>query len=257
MSRMGGFLYQSVMQTLRTRITNGEYRPGTRIPSKDELATEFGVSTITIRRAIRDLSLAGLVIGRQGLGVFVSHKRRIVRSLNADGIAPIEEEMRASGVEPGLRDMGITLTSASEEPFLANLERAGTQIYRLDRLLLADAEVVGFDTIWMPLWVADQLKNSLRGEFIMSQLEEHGLTVKKIDYQVEAASATESQAPLLNIITGAPLLVVRFFPVGESGLPFLVGRTITRAEKFTYEFSAPVRHRSNGSSRRSAGSRRR
>ena len=59
------FLYQSVTDELRSRITACTYPRGVRIPSVDELATEFGVSSITIRRAIRDLSLERFQTGRR------------------------------------------------------------------------------------------------------------------------------------------------------------------------------------------------
>ena len=74
------FPYQTVTDELRSRIVDRNYPPGLRLPSVEELASEFGVSTITIRRAIRDLSLEGLVTGRQGLGNFIVDKQRIVRA---------------------------------------------------------------------------------------------------------------------------------------------------------------------------------
>src|ERR1700722_7052976 len=101
----GRFLYKSVSSALRERIDTGLYEPGARIPSVSELAAEFGVSTITIRRAIGDLSLEGRLTGRQGLGVFVAKHQRMMRLLRADGIAPIEEDMRRAGFEPSVRDL--------------------------------------------------------------------------------------------------------------------------------------------------------
>ena len=85
--RNAQFLYRVVSQTLRERIANGPYQHGSRIPGVDELAKEFGVSTITVRRAIRDLTLEGMVIGRRGLGLFVASRPRIVRMLTA-GLDP-------------------------------------------------------------------------------------------------------------------------------------------------------------------------
>jgi Bacterial regulatory proteins, gntR family len=47
------FLYRSVSQVLRERIAAGIYEPGARVPGVADLAREFGVSTITVRRAVR------------------------------------------------------------------------------------------------------------------------------------------------------------------------------------------------------------
>jgi GntR family transcriptional regulator len=233
----GGFLYRAVTEALRTRIAEGQYMPGDRIPSVEALAQEFNVSTITVRRAVRELALGGELIGRQGRGVFVTPRRRIVRSVRVDTISPIEEEMRANGIEPGLRELGMALVSVGDEPFLARLQGVGTHVQRLERVLLADDEPVGLDTLWLPRWLATRLHGKLQGRFILSQLADHNVVSQTCTYQAEATIATDTQAALLGVAPGSPLLVVRYFPIGPSAKPLLAGRTLTRADRFTYEFS--------------------
>lgn len=235
-SESNRFLYRTVSQTLRERVAGGVYEPGSRIPSVDELALEFGVSSITIRRAIRDLSLEGLLLGRQGLGVFVATKRRIVRSLTADHIAPIEEDVKRAGLDPGIRELDMTLVAADGEPALRALASTGRAFYRLERVLLADGEPVGLDTVWLPRRLGDRLKADLREHFIMPLLDAHGVAIDHVDYRFEAATATETQAGLLDVVTGFPLLVIRFTPIGVDGVPVMAGRTTTRADRFAYEF---------------------
>lgn len=237
------FLYRTVSQALRGRIASGAYEAGTRIPSVDDLATEFGVSSITIRRAVRDLSLEGLLLGRQGLGVFVATKRRIVRSLTADRIAPIEEDIRRAGHEPGIRELDMTLAEPDSEPVLRTFQPSTKGFYRLERVLLADGEPVGLDTVWLPRKLGDALKSELMGHFIVPLLVEHGIALDHIDYRFEAATANEAQASHLDVVTGFPLLVIRFTPIGADGQPVMAGRTTTRADRFTYEFCGhPVGH---------------
>jgi GntR family transcriptional regulator len=233
----GGFLYRAVMDALRARIAEGLYLPGDRIPGAEALADEFNVSTITIRRAIRELSLDGMLIGHQGRGVFVTSRRRIVRSVRVDQVSPIEQEMRANGIEPGLRELGMTLVPVGDEPFLAGLQGADGHVHRLERVLLADGEAVGLDTLWLPRWLAARLRGKLHGRFILSQLADLNILAHSFTYQAEAIIATDTQAALLSVAFGSPLLVVRYFPIGTSGRPLMAGRTITRADRFTYEFS--------------------
>jgi DNA-binding GntR family transcriptional regulator len=242
------FLYGSVSKALRDRLATGTYEPGERLPTVEQLAVEFGVSTITVRRAVRDLSLEGLLIGRQGLGLFVANKMRIVRRLTADHIAPIEEDMRRAGVEPGLEDIDMTLVPAHGEPFLRPHARVGSTLYRLSRILLADEEPVGLDTLWLPRALGDALKPELPGHFVMPLLAAHGVAIDHIDYRFDAATATEAQAAPLNVVTGFPLLVIHFTPLGTTGTPLLWGRTTTRADRFTYEFCGhpEAHHRRSG-----------
>ena len=69
-------------------------------------------------------------------------------------------------------------------------------------------------------------------------LDAHGIRLDHIDYELEGTTATEAQASLLNVMTGFPLLVIRYTPIGLDGLPMLKGRTTSRADRFTYEFCA-------------------
>ena len=111
-----------------------------------------------------------MLIGHQGRGVFVTSRRRIVRSVRVDQVSPIEQELRANGMEPGLRELGMTLVPVTDEPFLAGLDRAEGHVHRLDRVLLADAESVGLDTLWLPRWLAARMRGKLHGRFVLSQL---------------------------------------------------------------------------------------
>ncbi|MDQ1248779.1 MAG: hypothetical protein QG597_3152 [Actinomycetota bacterium] len=63
--------YLQVADALRRSIRSGEFTSGTRIPSIDTLAAQFGVARNTVRSALRELTNEGLVISRQGSGVFV------------------------------------------------------------------------------------------------------------------------------------------------------------------------------------------
>jgi len=252
LSEASRFLYGSVSQALRDRLTSGAYQPGERLPTVEKLAADFGVSTITIRRAVRDLSLEGLLIGRQGLGIFAANKQRIVRRLTADHIAPIEEDMRKAGVKPGLQELEMTLIPSTSEPLLGSLARRGSAVYRLNRILLADEEPVGLDTLWLPRPLCDALKPELQDHFVMPLLQPHGIEIGHIDYRFGAATANEVQAAFLNVVTGFPLLVIHFTPIGTGGLPLLLGRTMTRADRFTYEFCGhPEAHLAKGGTAKS------
>jgi GntR family transcriptional regulator len=238
------FLYRVVSQTLRDRIANDVYQHGARIPGVEELAKEFGVSTITVRRAIRDLTLEGLVIGRRGLGLFVATKRRVVRTLTPDRVEPIDNEIRKAGLEPTIQELNIGLIDRTAEAALQHLDSLGTVVFRVDRVLLADGEPVGMDTLWLPRRLGDMIKAEFKGRFVMPMLEKFGQQVDHIDYRFEAATASGSQAALLKVTTGFPLLVIHFTPIGPNGLPILAGRTTTRADRFTYEFCGkPTAHR--------------
>lgn len=71
----GAPLYASVKRMILARIQSGEWAPGTRVPSENELVAEFGVSKMTANRALRELGSEGVLVRIQGSGSFVAERK--------------------------------------------------------------------------------------------------------------------------------------------------------------------------------------
>ena len=67
-------LYYQVMRELKERITSGALRPGDRLPSELDMTTQYGVSRVVIRRALRILEQEQLIVRKKGCGTFVREK---------------------------------------------------------------------------------------------------------------------------------------------------------------------------------------
>lgn len=65
-------LADRVTSRLLAEITRGRFRAGDRLPTEHRLAAHFGVSRTVIREAVGRLKADGLVVSRQGSGVFVA-----------------------------------------------------------------------------------------------------------------------------------------------------------------------------------------
>src|SRR5487761_993812 len=66
--------YQQVATALRAAILTRKLAPGDKLPSGNELAQRYGVARMTVQQAIRVLRDEGLVVSRQGSGVFVRER---------------------------------------------------------------------------------------------------------------------------------------------------------------------------------------
>lgn len=64
-------LSSQVVEQFVTMIRNGELAPGERLPTERDLAERFGVGRNSIREALRELNMLGLVTSRHGEGTFV------------------------------------------------------------------------------------------------------------------------------------------------------------------------------------------
>ncbi|WP_407165282.1 GntR family transcriptional regulator [Bradyrhizobium sp. ORS 111] len=64
--------YAQIADIFRQRIARGTWAKGLRLPANEELASEFGVSRVTIRQAVELLSREGVIEAQQGRGTFVT-----------------------------------------------------------------------------------------------------------------------------------------------------------------------------------------
>ncbi|MEU6779324.1 GntR family transcriptional regulator [Nonomuraea angiospora] len=112
--------YLQVAHQLRAAILTRKFAPGDKLPSGPELAKSFGVARMTVQQAIRQLRDEGLVVTRQGSGVFV--RERTARPV---GLRPhVEQAFKRAEVSIEFAGFsGETLHGAIQEP-LDNI-RAG------------------------------------------------------------------------------------------------------------------------------------
>jgi DNA-binding GntR family transcriptional regulator len=69
--------YEKIQQYVLNKIKSGEYRVGDRIPSENELAQLFSVSRLTANKAIKEMSLMGILERTRGKGTFVSSEQSV------------------------------------------------------------------------------------------------------------------------------------------------------------------------------------
>lgn len=64
--------FEQLARQLRERIRSGEFGPGAKMPTLNEIVAETGLGPMTIRRAYKVLTDEGLVVVKPGRGTFVS-----------------------------------------------------------------------------------------------------------------------------------------------------------------------------------------
>lgn len=86
--------YGQVKAFIKNHISSGAWRPGAPVPSEATLMAQFGVSRMTVNRALRELMGEGMVTRVQGSGTFVAELHRISSTLT---IRDIHEEVLERG----------------------------------------------------------------------------------------------------------------------------------------------------------------
>lgn len=133
-------LYEQMMQHVRTAILSSQYVNGDRLPTESELCRQYGVSRITVRRAIAELVQEGLLERKQGKGTFVSYQKLDLHVMSLGGFA---------GFTKG-RDSRVRILDRAERPATAKEAQLlgiapGAGVYVLTRMLEDDGVPIMLD----------------------------------------------------------------------------------------------------------------
>jgi len=212
-------------------LVSSTLRPGDALLGERQLEEQFGVSRITVRRAISDLVQDGALVRIKGKGTFVSHG--LVRSTLH--LASFNEDMRAAGFEPSTR----VINASTAVPPAAAAEHLGLapeqQAYRVRRLRLANGAPVSVDESWLPPHLLpDLLSSDLTGSLYRT-LGAAGHPVQQAEQTVEAAAASAETAALLDIEPGSPVLLFKrrsFTGTDEPGTPIEYSISTYRSDRY-------------------------
>ena len=141
-------LYVQLADEIEGKISRMEYQPGDRLLPELEMARVYGISVITVRKAINGLVEKGLVERRQGKGTFVTKPKY---SRNMKKLQSFSEMCFQMGVRPGARVLEERLIPADENVARRLGVKAGSSVIYISRLRLADEEPVQIEKSFFPL----------------------------------------------------------------------------------------------------------
>jgi len=97
----------------------------------------------------------------------------------------------------------------------------GTQVYRIERVRLADGVALSFDETYLPLELGEKIvANDLEAEPIFSLLEDkYELPLAEAQYTLESTIANERVARALNVREGSPVFLIERISYGQAGQP--------------------------------------
>jgi len=135
-------LYRQIKEVILEWMRCGELEPGARLPPERELGQRFGVSRLTVRQAISELTSEGVLYRIQGSGTYVARKRAVVlRALvserewvtalqdaewhynEAHPRSPLRLEIKVVG-RPRLRDEIVLAVASGEAPDIVLIDCA-------------------------------------------------------------------------------------------------------------------------------------
>lgn len=198
-------LYQQVKDFISRKIQDGSWPAGTRLPSEHELVAQFGMSRMTVNRALRELAGQGRVVRVPGVGSFVAEDKPQSTLLQ---IANLADDVHHRGHDYACKVLLVERVSASMETAALFGLRTGESVFRAVCVHLENG---------LPVQLEDRFVNPrvspdfIHQDFSRQQPSEYLVRTAPYDemeHVVDAVMPTAEQALQLEMPTAEPCLLL-------------------------------------------------
>jgi GntR family transcriptional regulator len=233
-------LYHQVYVVLRQKICDGELEPDRPLPGENQLAQEFGVSRVTIRKTLHNLELDGFIIKRRGIGSFpvpqpVEFRDRYnIGGILESGAAP-DDNAKLTTLSIKMINVPATIREklmlASESVSDADEQ----QVLQLVRVRSIRGEPFTVMTAhFLAEHAADLDRKLLEKMAPPIALDAIGVTLERAEQWISAKTADETTAPLLKVPVGTALIFMGTVFHDDNDRPVIALESLYRPDLYEY-----------------------
>lgn len=179
-------LYYQIREDIREKINSNEYPPHSMIPSEAELCEFYGVSRVTVRRAILDLVQEGLLTRGKGKGTFVSENYGLTQ---LNGVQSFTQELLGLNMRPSAQFLGCRVRNADQALRSTMGLAEGEKVATISRLRLVNNEPCMVEVMNFPYRLVPGIEKE--------NLEESIYRLLKGKYRLEVVSAKDIMEPII------------------------------------------------------------
>jgi GntR family transcriptional regulator len=225
-------LYHQMYLVLRQKICDGEFDRDKPLPGEHQLAAQFGVSRVTVRRTLDSLELEGLIQRRRGVGTFAVPRPVEFRDrYNIGGL--MDPEARA-----GRSAETVTLDSGMMPMPPALATRFGTdhpQVLRVVRVRSFGGQPFTVMTSYIAAVHGERMsRRQIQGTAIPTALQEVGADLSRAEQTISATLADEPSAQRLRVPVGSPLIQMTTLFSAADDEPVAFIDALYRPDRYEY-----------------------
>lgn len=227
-------LYRQVQEGIEALI--GAARSKQKLRFTDaELAARFGVSRITVRRAVDELVDAGVLYRIQGLGTFVS-SRKLSEKLTLNSFL---ESWKGEKARAEIRVAALDQVEADPERAARLGVATGTRLTYVQRHRFDKGRLVAIDHRYIR---ADLCGRLTRQDILTSSLVDYlrnreGASLSRGEMEIEARASSLAEARVFGMKPGKPILSRRVLFFSQDAERVLDGESVYRADSVVYRLS--------------------
>jgi GntR family transcriptional regulator len=222
--------YYQLKQELRQEID--QLSPGMAIPTERVLSARFAVSRTTVRQALQELVVEGLLQRFQGRGTFVAPPK-LTQTLQ---LTSYTQDIAASGRRPASRLLAVAVVPAPAHVADRLGLAVNAPVERLERLRLADDEPMAVESVYLDGKRFKGLGTAMRHNSSLYALlrEKYATVLMRAEETIETVLAAPSEAALLETGIGLPLLLLTRTSWDEEDRPVEYVRSLYRGDRYRF-----------------------
>ena len=216
--------YQRIKNAILDNIHSGKWQAGNAISTEMALAEEFGVSRMTVNRALKELSEERVLERRQGSGTFVAQQQfnhtfvevrniaQDLKSANRDYQAKVVSKrgITAAMLNDELRrKFGLEkVVETSESKKGKSIDSEAAVLYEVKIIHFADGQPIQFEERWVD---ALKVPEFIEQDFSVVNTSDYLIAKSPLErgsYTIRALAAPDEIAALLQITAQSPTLVL-------------------------------------------------
>lgn len=196
--------YIQVANDIESKIKLGEYKPGDKIRTVNQLVNDYNVSRVTIVRALESLVVRNIIISRHGKGSYVKihkHTEDLNKLRSFQEINEIEEEDVTQDI--------ISFQIIKKPLHVQVVFDEGGHVLEIKRIHLKDGIPLAYVVIYLPEHIGDKIsKDEVKKSSLYEVLGSHYVNITKAVQKIEASPAVPEVAEKLQIKNNSPILYV-------------------------------------------------
>jgi len=230
-------LHIQLREVLRSKIDDGEYPPGTCIPSESQLAETYGLNRLSVRNALAALEYEGLLHSVQGKGVFVTAPK-LERDMETLG--GFRQTIRERSRRPGTQVLVKALRKAG--PLYAQILKQDPEqdIWYVRRICLSDRKPIALEEIFIPTGVVPGFEDvDIKLFSIFDVYQWNGIHPARGEQRLAITHLDRSDARLIGLDEDAAVLEFSGVTLDQEGRVIEFSRSYTRGDRceFLVHFS--------------------
>lgn len=223
-------LFSQLEEILRDGIEDGTWQPGESIPSERELSRIYGLSRMTVRKAIDRLVSTGLIFRVDGKGTFVSEPKVSFQALS---LAGLREQTLKLGYSPSTKLLDIERVLASDKVAAFLKIAPNTPVFLIERIVFANNVPLALHRSYIPEHLCPSLPDhDLSNSSLYAILKDaFGVTIHHMSEMLETTLASVRESLLLGVEPGSPMFLLRITTYNPSQNPIEYVKVIFRGDR--------------------------